>query len=212
MQNKRLSILVNILIFLLVLISGLSILFDWTQGVRLTSAGFSSMKYFTVLSNQLAGLAAAIYLVCLLRNRVPTWVILLKYMAAASVGLTFLTVMLFLGPLYGYGAMLRGVNLPLHCIVPVIAMAEFVFLVHAPILRRTDALLAAAPMLLYGAVYMCNILLNGVGKWPDTNDWYSFCLWGLPVGFGIFAALFLVTCGLARLLALGNRKAHRVRV
>jgi len=48
-----------------------------------------------------------------------------------TVGLTFFTVALFLGPIYGHN-------------------------------------------ILYGAAYLFNIMINGKGTWPDTNDRYGF--------------------------------------
>ncbi len=211
MRRNRLSLILNAAIIVLVLTAWFSMMFSRHEGLRLSSVGLASLKYVTVLSNLLACFAAAVYLICLLRRKVPFWVIALKYMAAASVGLTFLVVVLFLGFLYGFAAMFRGANLIFHLIVPLLAMAEFIFCLPAPLLRLRDALTAVVPMILYGFFYLGNILLNGVGAWPNTNDWYGFCLWGFPVGLGIFAFLILFTCGLARLLAWGNQKAHRFR-
>ena len=48
---------------------------------------------------------------------IPCTVYQLKYAATVSVGLTFLTVMLFLGPRFGYGAMFQGVNLWFHLLM-----------------------------------------------------------------------------------------------
>ena len=53
------------------------------------------------------------------------------------------------------------------------------------------------PVLIYGAFYLGNILINGVGVWPDTNDFYGFVNWGLPVGIGIFAVILTATWGIA---------------
>ena len=100
--------------------------------------------------------------------------------------------MLFLGPLYGYPAMLAGVNFFLHLVVPVAALAECIFLSRT-IYTRRDNRLAVVPMLIYGTVYLANNLINGTGEWPDTNDWYGFLNWGLPAGLVIFSGLCLIT-------------------
>ena len=155
--------------------------------------GISSLRYFTMLSNLFAGAAAAAWLADT-RNggRVSERIERLKYIAAASVGLTFTVVAGFLGPLYGYGEMFSGFNLPLHLIAPLTAMAEIIFLSDAEYTRR-DNLLVIIPPLIYGVVYLANILINGMGVWPDTNDWYLFFAWGYPVGMVIYAAILAVT-------------------
>lgn len=60
--------------------------------------------------------------------------------------------------------------------------------------------LSGLPALVYGAFYLANVLINGIGKWPDTNDWYGFLNWGYPVGIVIFAAIVLMDFGMAVLL------------
>lgn len=162
----------------------------FSSGGMLTDTGIRSLKYFTVLSNIFEGTACIVWIAAGREKSAAAE--RLKYMAAVSVALTFLTVMLFLGPLYGYLAMLEGVNFFLHLLVPVLALAECIFLTDTTYTKR-DNLLAVIPMLLYGTVYLANNLINGTGQWPDTNDWYGFLNWGLPVGLGIFAALCLIT-------------------
>ena len=52
--------------------------------------------------------------------------------------------------------------------------------------------------------------MNGVGKWPDTNDWYLFTLWGTPVAACIFVGILLLNWGIALALrALGRVRARR---
>jgi len=114
--------------------------------------------------------------------------------------------MVFLGPLYGYPAMLVGANLFMHLITPVTAIAEVIFLSDVEYTRRDNALVMISP-LLYGSFYLGNIAINGIGEWPDTNDWYLFFTWGFPVGMVIFAVIFAVTW----LLGFLMRKAKRTK-
>ena len=77
----------------------------------LSEPGLGNLRFFTVLSNLLAGIAAIIWLAVSGRGgeglrRAET----LKFVAAAAVGLTFTVVMVFLGPLYGYPMMFTGAN------------------------------------------------------------------------------------------------------
>ena len=172
----------------------------------LAENGFGNLKYFTVLSNFLAGIASIFWLAEVRKNGKATGrTERFKYIAATAVGLTFTTVMVFLGPLYGYAMMLKGVNLFFHLIIPVTAMAEIVFLSDMPFTRR-DNNLTIVPPLIYGIFYVANLMINGVGEWPDTNDWYLFLTWGNTVGALILASILAVTW----LIGLLMRKLQRL--
>ena len=219
MERGRIRFLVNILLAVLVFGSWLSIFFFGSGS--LVQNGLGSLKYFTMLSNLFVGVMAVAWLLSAKEGnggdegevldgkviarkreggdseekasaRASVQVERLKYIAAASVGLTFATVMFFLGPIYGYAEMFKGYNLPLHLIIPVIAILEIIFLTDAPYTRR-DNLLVMIPPLLYGIGYLANILINGIGQWPETNDWYFFFYWGYPVAVLIYAALLAAT-------------------
>ena len=199
----------------------------------LSLSGLGNLKYFTILSNLFAGAVAIIWLIKAREGdgrkapksagedegaedgrKAPksagARVERLKFIAACAVGLTFVTVVVFLGPLYGYISMFSGFNLFLHLVVPVAAMAEIVFLADAEYTRR-DNFLVVVPPLLYGAVYLANNVINGRGEWPDTNDWYSFLAWGYPVGIVIFVIICLVTwlIGFAMRKAGSRRRAAK---
>ncbi|MBR3125542.1 MAG: hypothetical protein IKF42_09055 [Mogibacterium sp.] len=169
--------------------------------------GINSLKYFTVLSNLLEGIASVIWLVSTRRNgKASARAELLKYIAAAAVGLTFVTVLVFLGPLYGYPAMFAGGSLYMHLLTPVAAIAEIIFLSDFTYTRKDNRLVVLSP-LIYGAFYLGNNIINGIGEWPDTNDWYFFLAWGYPAGILIFVIICIVTW----LLGLMMRKLHRTR-
>lgn len=177
-------------------------------GGMLSSAGIGSLKYFTVLSNMFEGAACLLWLAfCRSKNNDSHWTERLKYVAAVSVFVTLAVVMLFFGPLYGYRNMLGGANLWFHLLVPVAAILEQIFLSGYAASKR-DNLLAGLPALLYGLVYLVNLLLNGVGEEPFSNDWYSFLLWGWGAGFAIFAAIVLLSLGLGWILRKNGKKGR----
>lgn len=203
--TKHLSIISNLLIAIIAPYAWLSMVFASKEGM-LVSTGLGSLKYFTVLSNLFAALAAVVYL---FNNRRPSRKVkVLKYVAAVSVGLTFVVVMVFLGPLFGYPFMFAGPNFWLHLFVPLLAMTEFVFLNETG-MKYKDNLWAVVPMLVYGIFYMGNNIINGIGQWPHTNDWYSFLAWGYPIGFGIFVIIVLMTYGIGLVLRkLNDRRSN----
>ena len=209
MKNERVRrgilILYQLLLAAVVLLSWGSMVFDAQTGQLLADKGLASLKYYTVLSNLLAALAALLCAASLLRGEPPRWVRILKLSAAAAVGITFTVVVAFLGLIYGYRSMYQGANLWLHLIVPLMAMGELCLVRYAPLERR-DTLWAMLFTVLYGLGYLGNILLNGRGEWPHTNDWYAFMTWGLGAGLCIYAALVLLTWGIAIALRGVNRR------
>ena len=201
MNRSRLRIGLNIVIALASIGAWLVMVFS--NGGMLTDTGL------TVLSNIFEGTACIIWIAA--GKEASEAAEKIKYMATVSVALTFMTVMVFLGPLYGYPEMLSGVNFYLHLVVPVLALFECIFLSRT-IYTRRDNLIAVVPMLIYGTLYLANNLINGTGEWPDTNDWYGFLNWGLPMGLIIFAGLCLITWLAGALIRVVNnyfdRKAY----
>lgn len=203
MDRSRIRLIVNV--FLVIAVAGSWLyMFAFGEGA-LASNGIRSLKYFTTLSNLFVGFASVIWLIRTYKDgKAGRRAELIKYIAAASVGLTFITVMVFLGPLYGYPAMFAGGSLFMHLITPLTALGEVIFLSDAEYTRK-DNLLVIIPPLIYGTFYLGNVYINGFGEWPDYNDWYMFLTWGYPVGMLIFAIACLATW----LFGLAMRKLHR---
>lgn len=203
-RRKKTRAVINVLLAVFVGIAWLVMIFG-NEGM-LSSGGLSNLKYFTVLSNVFEGAASVVWLILNGRDvsdKGRRFAELLKYAACVCVGLTFVTVLVFLGPLYGYGNMFLHANLFFHLIIPLMAMAEFVCFNRQRVGWREN-LLAAAPTLLYGTVYLVNILINGLGE-PYQRDIYGFVTWGMPIGIGIFA----VICAVAFLIGLALRALNR---
>ena len=204
MERNKLRKLVNI--FLVIAVAGSWISIFVSASGTLMQNGINSLKYFTVLSNLFEGAASIVWLVSSSKNggRASLLAERLKYIAAAAVGLTCAVVLTFLGPLYGYPAMFAGGSLFMHLLTPLIAIAEIIFLSDVELTREDNRLVMLSPII-YGVFYLGNNLINGIGEWPDTNDWYLFLAWGYPVGILIFAVICVVTW----LLGLMMRKLHR---
>ena len=197
--------LINLFIAVIVPYAWLKMVFATSDGV-LVSGGLRSLKYFTILSNLLEGFASLMFLVA--GNKEDGRLNVLKYVAATSVGLTFLTVVVFLGPLFGYLLMFTGVSFWLHLIVPVLAIVEYVIYNDYRMYVR-DNILAVVPMIIYGIFYLGNIIINGVGEWPHSNDRYGFVSWGIPIGIVIFFVIIAVTYGIGLILRKMNDKVNR---
>jgi len=195
--KQRIVVVFNILIVAFTLLGlGIMLYKNGSEGGLLTSSGWENLKYFTVLSNILCGIVAAIFL--FLRGKTSTWMMVLKLAAAAAVTVTFLVVACFFGPLYGYAQLYLGSNLWFHLIIPLLGIVEFCLLNGEIPFRMT--FLTGTPALIYGCFYLGNILINGKGEWPDTNDWYGFLNWGYGPAMVIFAVIILTSWGTACLL------------
>ena len=75
--------------------------------------------------------------------------------------------------------------------------------------RIKESLVGVLPVLVYGAFYYGNILLNGVGERPYTNDWYGFTLFGeqfMPV---VLAVMLLATWVFALAVRAGNAAVRK---
>ena len=208
-KRERLSEILNILIVIFTIIGLITMFAINAPKGKLSGYGFANFKYYTVLANVVCGIAAAFYLRCA-RDKLPEYLVALKLMAAAAVTLTFLTIAAFLGPIYGHVHLYRGSNLYFHLIIPILAMIDFVLLDFGRRIPFRYTVIAAVPTVLYGVFYTINLLVNGIGRWPDTNDWYGFVNWGYPVGFAIFGMCALATFATACLLRAVNHKYNGI--
>lgn len=164
--------ILNAAIFLLTLV--IVVRFFRRDGTWSAQQGKIAFRYFTVQSNVLCGAAA---LAMFLAPASPlAWT--LKYVGTAAVSVTILTVLLFLGPTFGYRELLRGRDFFLHLVLPLLALTSFcVFERRA--LSFPTALLGLLPVALYSALYINRVLcapsdrrwedfygFNRGGKWP----------------------------------------------
>ncbi len=202
-MRRRASIFINILTAAGVLAVWLSICFGMPEGEALSTRGLRSLKYFTVLSNLLFGASCVIYAVFETktgRGDMPPWLRILRLASVCAVSLTFLTVVLFLGRIYGYRSMFAGNNLYFHLVIPLAAVILFLFIDRKDELRPQQCVLCLIPVLLYGVGYIINVLINGRGEWPHANDFYGFFNWGTAVGAGILVCMVAGTLLLGLLL------------
>ena len=198
----------NVLIVLMTVVA-LLMMFFWRYG-KLLDNGWQGFKYFTVLSNVFGGGTALGWLLltaCGVKGKAVSVMELLKYSAAVCLGLTFLTVVVFLGPIYGYISMFVSANFFFHLMTPIAAMVDFVLMSGRKISRK-DCVMAMTPMFLYASFYLIYNLIMGRGEDPFQYDWYGFLLWGWTVGVVILVCICAATLGISALLRYLNRKAN----
>lgn len=209
MKNRRFyavcSFLANLLIFVMAIYAvGISVRMHAAR--EFNGSGIATFRYFTTDSNVLCGvlslIAAAFTLPVLLNKRdsVPKAVLVLKYVGTVAVALTFSVVIVFLGPIYGYGMMYRGASFYLHGIVPILAMVSWIVFDRGLKLKFRAILLAMVPVAVYGVVYFIMVVQRGParGGWQDFYAltrggrwWLSIILMGLGTALLAFILLFL---------------------
>lgn len=202
------SVILNILIVVFAAVGTVIMLSNQGDGTGLASSGITNLKYFTVLSNEFCGITAALWLVFfLLGKKFPP---VLKLTAASAVALTFLIIAAFLAPMYPELDLYENANLWFHLILPLTTVLEFIILRTDEKIPFRYTVISALPALIYGIGYLANILLNGKGEYPDTNDWYGFLNWGYPVGIAIFAAIVLMDFAMAVLMRAVNNRINKI--
>lgn len=152
--------------------------------------------FYTENSNIFAAavcaMTAAGQLVCIFTGReLPRWLHTLKYIATCCLTMTFLTVVLVLGPMYedgnGWYIMLCTSSMLYHHLLnPLAAMLSFVLLERAPRLPRSTVKWALLPTVLYGGVMLwLNTQRIVDGPYPFLKVWeqgiLATVLWSVAI-------------------------------
>ena len=190
------SALINAVIFLVTLIP--VIRFFRKDGRWDVNRGKTAFRYFTCQSNVLCAAAALLTAVCQLTGALPEWVWILKYVGTAAVTVTMMTVLLFLGPVYSYKELLKGFDLFMHLLTPLLALVSFCVFENRG-MSFGLALTGLIPVVLYGLLYMYKILYAPEGRRWD--DFYTFNRNGKwPAAFAaMLTGTFLICMGIMAL-------------
>jgi len=158
---------------------------------------FGSMcfRFFTIDSNILMGICSifsVIFLARVISNGncyIPKWISVLTFIGTAAVTLTFVTVMVFLGPTMGYGKLFTGGNLFMHLLTPLASIFLYCFLLPKENFKIKYCLLGLIPTLLYGIVYVLCVFVFNIWE-----DFYGFNMGGM--WYVIFPSLILGSTGI----------------
>ena len=189
----------NTLIALLTLLIVVS--FFRKDGQWVPERGKFALRFFTTLSNILCAAACLLTALAMNAGGVPEWIWTLKYIGTAAVTVTMLTVLLFLAPSFGKGALkvlLSGTDLFMHLITPLLALVSFCVFERQG-MTFCESLWGLLPVLLYGPLYLYKILFAPPEKRWD--DFYGFNKQGKwPVAFAaMLAGTFAICMGIMAL-------------
>ena len=186
-----------------------------TVDKQLWNTGIRKFIFFTVQSNVLAALALLICLpfkfIRLIKGApLPRFCPVFTLVAVTASTVTFMTVLLFLGPTLGYGSMYLGNNFILHLVCPLLAAVSFAADVYSDkklSFRYTP--LCMLPTALYGAVYMVMVVVIGKerGGWSDFYGFNTGGFWYVSVVV-MLAASYLIGVGLWAAHKLAEKRSR----
>jgi hypothetical protein len=164
----------------------------------LSARGWGALKYYTVQSNLLCALSSLVMLVFSLIKKnsvIPDWLFIFQLVGTTVVTVTFLVVIGFLGPVYGYGFMYLRANLWFHLIVPLLGMVKMLLITPRRAYPFSVTLWGILPTFLYGAVYSVINAVGWKGHSDPTTDIYGFLFWGWGIGFVFLISICLLSWG-----------------
>ena len=209
LQMKKNKIIISVIINICIAITTLIMIILGYAGIKFTSGcesyeatGMPIFKFFTVQSNMLMGIVALIFAIKeiqLLKGKItqiPIQHYIAKMAATTAVGLTFLVVFAYLGPVSKGGllALLQNSNLFLHLIIPVVSILTFILFERTSIIKRKHTIYGLVSTVLYAIYYVINLSFHiENGKVSPVYDWYKFVQNGIWTVIIVLPMMLLVT-------------------
>lgn len=163
-------------------------------------SGLHTLRMFTTISNIIAAFAA---LMCLPfqidglrrdRYRLPSWIVMVMYIGAVGVFLTFSVAITIITAYGGFvKTMFRNSNLFMHTINPLLITFLFVLVVSDSRIRFSHSFLSIVPVVLYMILYF--IMVFALGIWKDHYRTNQFFPWPVSV-----LLIITVSFGVSQLL------------
>lgn len=182
------------------------------HGPRTVFSGYGiyCFKYFTVDSNVLCALSSLVWLPFGFREmftgrKIPHAVNVLRLSGTAAVTVTFLGVMIILGPPQGYRYSFLRENLFMHLLVPVISILSLTLFERPKDLRFHSALAAGIFPAVYMVFYVCLLEKHRI------TDFYGLKAYGVPMPLMVpaFALNGILCAGLLLLPVLMKLKKEK---
>lgn len=170
------AFVINILIVVLVTVATVWMMTSPAL-LALTATRLGALKFFTVDSNILVGIAALLLAVAQYRGKVAPWLYTFKLVATVGVAITMLVTVFYLGFVVstGYLSMFQGSNFFFHLIIPLLSIVVFMFFEKTDCIAFKCNFFSFIPIVLYGIYYAISVLThmeNGVVQ--KGYDWYQF--------------------------------------
>ena len=208
------SLVLNALVFLLV-ITGIIIMLTVGSG-PLADRSIFVFKYFTFQSNVFVGVVSFVYayyqLLIILgkKSKLPHVLLVFNHVGVTAVSLTFLIVVAFLAPGYGYDKMYIGANLFFHALVPLVAIINYLFFEKEAKISFKNTLFCLLPCALYGTVYF--IVVASQNAYGNLSiDFYGFGKGGPGIGALNFVIVLSISYAIGLFLYFINQLVFKKR-
>ena len=208
------SLVFNLLVFLFV-VAGTIVMFTIGSGA-LGSKGLTVFKYFTFQSNLFVGAVAFVYAYYQLliikgkKDKLPPVLLVFNHVAVTAVGVTFVIVIAFLAPAYGFDKMYNKANLFFHALVPLTAIINYLFFEKEAKIAFKQTPFCLIPCTLYGIVYFIVVAsLNAYGNLDI--DFYGFGKDGPLMGAVNFLIVLSVAYAIGAFLYFINHLVFKKR-
>lgn len=219
MKKYKLSLIFNIIIFILVIIGiifmtcGIKIM---GEDIVLSNSSIEAFKYFTVDSNLFMGIVAIIFayydylIITKKKKEIPTSLYAFKHLATTSVLLTFAVTVCYLAPFseYEFLAFFRNSNLFFHLIVPILSVIVYVLYEK----KNQDGKIVKyglIPMAIYSVFYISSYLIHLGSDSIKDYDWYHFFQNGVIGSIISIVLVLLVTFILSYVLWIYNKRNYK---
>ncbi len=195
-MKRKVAIALNAILVLLEII-----------GVILTvrTIGYIDVAYYTEDSNLLSLVISVIFLVYLLKGKVPKYVSIIKYMSVLCLMVTFLVVLFILGPMYNFNYQWLFFTNDLiffHLLCPIVAFVSFVFFEEHEFDRK-DSLRACYFTFIYAIILVILNIVDVVeGPYPFLMVRKQSIIMSLVWGIVIVGGSYILALGIRKLKSI----------
>ena len=166
-------------------------------------SGLHTLRMFTTISNVIAAFAASMCLPFQIdglrkdRYNLPSWIVMVMYVGAVGVFLTFFVAISIISIYQGFvKAMFRNSNLFMHTINPILITFLFVIVISDTHIKFSHSFISAIPVIAYMILYF--IMVFVVKIWQDHYYTDRFIPW--PVSLLLITSIAFGICQLLRIL------------
>ena len=166
-------------------------------------SGVGTYRMFTTVSNVIAAFAA---LMCLPfqidglrrdRYKLPPWIVMVMYVGATGVFLTFFVAATLISAVQGFPqAMFANSNLYMHTICPILITLLFVVVVSDTHINFSRSFISVVPVVTYMIIYFIVVFVAKV--WRDHYYTDAYIPW--PVSLVLLVTISFGVCQLLRIL------------